>query len=154
VRVLGIDPGLSGAIAILDGDELVSVEDVPILEVAGKRHIDAYGLARIIDSYVAGEKALAWLEFVAASPQMGVTSAFRFGETYGLIRGVLAANFVRTETVPPRVWKKAMGVKADKDGCRMAAIKLFPRRSELFARKRDDGRAEAALIAAYGAGRA
>lgn len=150
--VIGIDPGLSGALARYDLETTaLLVEDMPVFKIGSKTVIDALGLARLIDVWGADQGVVAFLEFVASSPQMGVASAFKFGEGCGIVKGVLAANFVRVESVTPPAWKRAMGVKADKDGCRAVAAQRFPRQSGLFARKKDDGRAEAALIALYGA---
>lgn len=150
--ILGIDPGLAGALALYDASaDHLRVEDIPTFKIGTKSVIDANGLARIVDDWVSGQRVVAFLEFVSASPQMGVTSAFKFGVGFGLIQGVLAANFVRVEMVTPPAWKRAMKVTRDKDECRAAATRRFPALSPLFARKKDDGRAEAALIALYGA---
>jgi crossover junction endodeoxyribonuclease RuvC len=148
---LGIDPGLSGALALYDvASGALEVADMPVFRVKTKHVLDAHGLARIIDDWTSGSDVRVWLEFVASSPQMGVASSFKFGEGYGVVQGVLAANFLRVEKVTPAQWKRAMKVSGEKDECRAAACRLFPRRSALFARKKDDGRAEAALIALYG----
>lgn len=147
--VLGIDPGLDGALALYDGEGYCEVLDMPTYQVGKKRHLDALALARWIDANSEHIDRV-WLEYVAASPQMGVTSAFRFGEGYGILQGVLAANFLRVISVTPPVWKRAMKVTGNKDECRAKAAGLFPHQSGLFARKKDDGRAEACLLAVYG----
>lgn len=149
--VVGIDPGLDGALARWNGEVLV-VEDMPTLAIGKGRVIDAYALARIIDDWCCPLERphVAWIEFVASSPQMGVASSFKFGEGYGLVKGVLAANFLTIETVTPPKWKRTMEVRGDKDESRAKAAALFPRQSGLFARDRDHGRADAALIAVHG----
>lgn len=148
--ILGIDPGLSGAVALYDPNTgELEVHDVPVHQIGSKRTIDHYGFARIIDNW-STVNPVVWLEFVASSPQMGVSSAFKFGDTNGVIRGVCAAHFLSIITVTPAAWKRAMKVTGDKDECRAKACALFPKHTFLFARKKDDGRAEAALIAMHG----
>lgn len=147
--ILGVDPGLDGALALYnDAAGSFEVLDMPTYQIGKKRHLDALGLARWIDANSEHINEV-WLEYVAASSQMGVTSAFRFGEGYGILQGVFAANFLKVVSVTPPVWKRSMKVTGDKDECRAAAAKMFPRQSGLFARKKDDGRAEAVLIAVH-----
>lgn len=149
---VGIDPGLDGAIAAWEGPgEPIAVADMPTYQMGKKRVLDVLGLARAVDNIVRERRATVYLEFVSSSPQMGVASAFKFGEGYGALQGVLAANFLSVVKVTPSTWKRAMKVTGNKDECRAAAAAMFPEQSALFARKKDDGRAEAALIAVYGA---
>lgn len=151
MSVIGIDPGLTGALALYDPlSGSLDVADMPVHRIGSKTVVDHYGLARIVDDW-GRTTPHCWIEFVSSSPQMGVASAFKFGETVGVIRGVCAASFLPIETVTPPTWRKAMGVKGDKDESRARACALFPKHSGLFSRKKDDGRAEAVLIAAYGA---
>jgi crossover junction endodeoxyribonuclease RuvC len=112
--------------------------------------IDHYALARLIDAW-APLNPQAWVEQVATRPGEGAVGAFSFGKSYGLVLGVLAAHFIKIEHVTPASWKTALKVKGDKDVSRQRASALFPTYSGLWARVRDDGRAEAALIAYYGA---
>lgn len=153
--VLGIDPGLSGALALYDPDGgLLSVDDVPVLEARRasgkiKRSVDAYELSRLIDS-LSKHIGIVMLEQVGVRPGEGAVGAFSFGEGYGLIRGICCANFLRVELVTPQVWKRAMGVKGDKDESRARASQLMPTNCGLWPLKKHDGRAEAALIALYG----
>lgn len=154
-RIIGIDPGLSGAIACYDlEDERLVVRDIPTHELVRngkkKREVDLYALARIIDDFASVQGARFWIEQVGAMPGQGVSSVFAFGKVYGVLLGVAAATFAPIETVPPQVWKRALKVPAAKDGARARASALFPNQSGLWARAKDDGRAEAALITAYG----
>ena len=144
--IMGVDPGLSGAIAFYfpRHPERVSVEDMP---VAGG-DIDCVTLAGRIRQFAPD---LAIVEAVHAMPKQGVSSTFRFGAGYGAIRGVLAALDVPTHLVTPGAWKKHFRLTADKEQARALALRLFPAVGERFSRKKDDGRAEAALIARYGA---
>jgi len=151
--VLGIDPGLSGAVAFLNGEQLLNVDDLPLVEVQhGKGSRKELSPALLHDMLVHTDIRIgkAIVEHVGASPQMGSVSAFRFGENFGAILAVLACCGIRTELVRPQTWKKSMGLGADKALSRSMAIKLWPMQSDYFARVRDDGRAEAALLAEYG----
>jgi crossover junction endodeoxyribonuclease RuvC len=152
--ILGIDPGKSGALALYDpATGALEVEDVPTLQIGSKRTLDHYALARTVDNW-ARHNPVVYLELVGSMPGEGHAGAFDFGRTSGLLCGVCAAHFLRIEWVTPGVWKRALGVKGDKDVSRQRASALLPRHSGLWLRKKDDGRAEAALIAYYGAGRA
>lgn len=150
---LGIDPGISGAAALYDQEyNKVEVIDLPVLTLTTngktKRKLDLTEFARWLDvNKVRIKNAI--IEDVHATPQMGVTSAFGFGFTAGALQGIVAANFIAVELANPRVWKKAMKLTADKDSCRRRASQLFPTYAELWCRAKDDGRAEAALLAYY-----
>lgn len=157
--ILGIDPGLDGAIATYrPALDHLDVTPMPTLSIGtkqkAKREVDRYELARLIDDLMKGATVpcLAVVERVSASPQMGVTSAFSFGCSYSLVLGVLAAHFIRTELVVPAVWKRAWRIPtgSTKDVSRQTASRLMPRFAGLWARKKDDGAAEAALLALYG----
>jgi crossover junction endodeoxyribonuclease RuvC len=77
--------------------------------------------------------------------------AFMFGEGYGIVHCAVIANGMVLTEVRPGIWKKAMGVGGDKDEARRRASELFPLFKSYFVRKMDDGRAEAALLALWGA---
>lgn len=152
--ILGIDPGQSGAIAILDvRGGLVDVIDMPTVEIqigkATKRRVAPEAIAAELRMYAPYAKA--FVEKVASRPGQGVASVFSFGESFGLVRGVLAGMDIPVTMVVPTVWTKAMRVVAGKDGSRQRAMELFPAKAALFKRVCDDGRADAALIAAWGA---
>jgi crossover junction endodeoxyribonuclease RuvC len=105
-------------------------------------------LADSLRPHVAGEiKAL--IEKVHAMPGQGVSSMFSFGRAAGIVEGVLAGLSVPFELIPPATWIKSMRTFGGKDGSRQRAQELFPDYAHLFARKKDDGRAEAALLACY-----
>lgn len=153
---IGIDPGLSGAIARLDGiTSELRVEDVPTFELVRngkkKREIDVHSLARILDDMAKEPGTRIIIEGVGAMPGQGVSSVFAFGKAFGILIGVSASTFCPIDFVSPAKWKRDMGVTASKDGSRAKASSLFPRHSERWARVRDDGRAEAVLIATWAA---
>lgn len=154
MRVLGIDVGLNGAIAIVEGDQLIEVHDMPTFSMErngkNKRMVNAAELARFIRQSAAGS---AYLERLNAMPGQGVTSMFSMGQSLGVVLGILAALDIPTTTIPPRTWQKALDVPQGKDGSRYRAAQLFPAHAAQFARVKDDGRSDAALIAAYGARR-
>lgn len=147
--VLGIDPGLSGALAFIGPDGLV-IHDTPTLTAGKRREIDEIELARLIDA--AGRIDAAFVELVGSRPGEGAQMAFAFGRGYGLVRGILRANFVPITDVSPVKWQRAMGIAAGagKDASRARAKGLFQHDAALLARVRDDGRADACLIAEYG----
>ena len=102
-------------------------------------------------SEFAGISCTAYLEDVHAMIGWGIGSAFRFGESMGVVQGVLGALGVPLFRVSPQKWKKALGLSREKDASRKLATETFPKYAELFARCKDDNRAEAALLAKYGA---
>jgi hypothetical protein len=144
--ILGIDPGLTGACAFFfpGAPDRVAAEDMPV--VAGE--IDCATLARRI---VQMGPAVAIVERVGAMPGQGVSSTFKFGRSYGAVLGVLAALQIRTHLVTPALWKKHFKLDSDKEKSRALALRLFAASPEHFSRKKDHGRAEAALLAVYGA---
>ena len=152
MRVLGIDVGLNGAIALVEDGQLLEVHDMPTVSLERnnktKRMVNAQALALIIRRAKADA---AYLERLNAMPGQGVTSMFSMGQSLGVVLGVLAACEVPTTTIPPRTWQKALDVPQGKDGSRYRAAQLFPESADLFKRVKDDGRSDAALIAAYGA---
>ena len=151
--ILGIDPGLSGALAFLDtSDNTVDVVDMPTVEVKRNNKLKREVSAQLVAAIVIKRHAeAAFLERVNAMPGQGVTSVFSFGRSTGILEGVLAAYDIPTTLVTPQSWQKAMGVRDGKDGSRERAMQLFPASAELFQRKKDDGRSDATLIAKYGA---
>jgi len=152
--VISIDPGAKGAVAILNSaGVIVQVFDMPSVElvVGGKKkvRVSAEMLAAELRLYV-DQGAVAVMESVASSPQMGVSSAFAFGESFGIVKGVLAALAVPLTLVTPATWKKALKLNASKDGSRIKAAQLWPAAASEFKRVKDADRAEAALIGYWG----
>ena len=144
--IFGVDPGLSGAIAFFFpvAPDRVAAEDMPV--VAGE--VDCATVAARISQMA---PAFAIVERVASMPKQGVASTFKFGASYGAVRGILAALQIRTHLVAPAVWKKHFRLDSDKEKARAMALRLFAASPGHFSRKKDHGRAEAALLAVYGA---
>ena len=154
MAVLGIDPGVNGAVAVIgDGGELVAVHDMPALAdgPSGRRNVNAALLAEIVAK---SQAARAFVEYVGARPGEGAVGAFSFGRSRGVIEGVAAALGVPVAFLTPPHWKRLAGIAAGKQGAKDAArseaIRRWPAQAALFARVKDDGRAEACLIAAAG----
>ena len=152
--VLGIDIGACGAIAMLSpGGEVIDVIDMPCLNDGpkGRRAVNGPLLAEIVFKSHASR---AFIELVGARPGEGAVGAFAFGRSRGVVEGVLGACSVPAAHIAPASWKRAVGLPAGrqgaKDAARSAAIARWPGKAALFARVKDDGRAEAALIAAAG----
>ena len=150
---LGIDPGQTGAIAAFDGTRIVGLIDMPTMtRLHGQgQQVDPYTLTTAILDLRAGRDAVAIVEAVAARPGQGVSSMFRFGESVGVVVGVLGALQVPMRWVTPSVWKRRAGLLGrDKDAARSLAIQLHPEVADMLMRKKDVGRADAALIARFG----
>ena len=140
--IVGIDPGMRGAVALIYDDDSVFIEDMPIL---GKE-VNGAALVVTLKEFTPDH---AWLESVN-SFGMGRQSAFNFGQGVGVIKGVLAALNIPYTLVTPATWKKHFKLGRNKDASRAAAIRLYPKSAEMFKLKKHEGRAEATLIAAYG----
>ena len=151
--VIGIDPGLAGALALLTSDGvLLDLDDMPVLAdgAAGRRAINAPLLAARVRAWGAGQ---AFCELVGPRPGEGAVGAFGFGRSRGIIEGTLGALSIPVDMLAPAWWKRRIGIPpgADKkDVARSEAIRRWPAMAGQFARKKDDGRAEAALIAIAG----
>jgi crossover junction endodeoxyribonuclease RuvC len=150
MRVLGADPGLDGALGLVETSlDVVLARDMPVAKsgTGQRREIVPTLLAELIKSW---RPDAAFVEKVHAMPKQGVSSVFTFGLGYGTLLGVLSALEVPLILVTPNTWKRAMGLGADKSGSRAMAMRLFPRDAGLFQQVKDDGRAEAVLIAWWG----
>lgn len=139
--IAGIDPGSKGAIALLYPD-FAEVHDMPIL---GKE-VNGAEVAAIFEQFPPEH---IWLEQINPFG-MGRTSAFNFGRGYGILQGVIQTLKIPYTLVTPQKWKKTYGRGKDKAHSRQLATRLFPALSDQFKRVKDDGRAEAVLIAKYG----
>lgn len=153
MRYIGIDPGLYGAVAALDRKgRLIEVVDTPTLKPKGKgkaAYIPAQ-MAAVIRRLTEGrDVAVVGLEKIGAMPGQGVSSMFRMGEGFGLWQGIIAALGLPLEMVVPAVWKRVMNVSADKNISIAAAQRIIPTAAPYLTRKKDDGRAEAILIAEF-----
>lgn len=155
--VVAVDPGLHGALAYYDGTQL-EVADIPT-ELRGKKSaVDLWSLwctAAQLASTPADVPVDGLIENVGSMPRQGISSACNFGKTIGACEMALVAAGCALHRVTPQTWKFGVGIAADakadtkarKNASRARAIELFPHHAHLFARVKDDGRAEAALMA-------
>ena len=151
---LGFDPGMQGAIAAVTAGGSAKVADMPtVVTKATRREILAGELAALVALFAEnGDGGVtAVFEKPIAMPRQASQSTLAAGRGVGLIEGVLAALRVPYESIAPSAWKAQMGIPkgATKDVSRARALALFPALAEQLARKKDDGRAEALLIALW-----
>ena len=149
--VVGIDPGRTGGIALYDSvmDELVGIHDMPG-SVEGLVSILSCQMDLLILENVS---AMTYVDSSGQTRGQGAKAAFTFGQGFGEILGVCAALHIPVKLIRPSVWKKLMGLSSDKSASREMARMKFPKDASSFNRKKDDGRAEAALLALFGAER-
>jgi len=146
-RIIGIDPGKNGALALIDTQVwTLAVIDMPKEPgKGGKDAVSPTGVARLFDAALPDH---VYIEDVWSSPQMGVVSSFSFGRSLGILEGACASRTILTK-VAPAAWKGLTKTPKDKNEARRRAMQVFPCAFDLFSRVKDDGRAEAALICFY-----
>lgn len=151
LNILGIDPGMEGAAAIYAihaSGSSVEFFDLPTVGDGASRRINAPALREWILAHRPGH---AFIEGAQSMPRQGVSSAFRYGRAAGAIEAIVACCGIPITMVAPATWKKHHGLAGpDKEKSRVLAVRLFPEAASTLARKKDHGRAEAALIASYG----
>lgn len=149
----GIDPGLNGALAILDlRSYRLHVWDTPTFKVKVgdkmRKRIDELAYADALDTY---DIDLCMIEKVQSTPNDGHVGAFTFGKATGIAIGLCVGLGITIDEVTPAKWKMAMQVPKDKEAARHRASGFFPKCADMWRRQMDDGRAEAAVIALYAA---
>lgn len=156
----GCDPGLSGAVAVLLDGESGQVLDMPTFHNGTANEVDAMKLATFVREVIRdnpGAYFSVCIERVRAMPdrsggvvrKMGAQSSFNFGDGFGQLKAVFRALRLEPVLVEARSWKNYYGLPNDKEASRALAIKRFPSAAGQLARKKDNGRAEALLIALY-----
>ena len=159
--ILGIDPGLSGGFALTRWDgsgkrEIVEAWNTPTFTVLrnkkNRRELDMPIIREILECYLPFNAIVdfAVIESQQAMPGQGVSTTFTTGKNYGILIGILNTLNIPTRIVAPQTWKRALGITKDKETSFTLARKLFPDAGDYWLRKKDDGVAEAALIAHYG----
>ena len=146
---IGIDPGLKGAVGIIDEHGiLIEVVDTPVLSVGKKNDYQVIEMVKIFEPYK-DKISKAVLEKVHSMPKQGVVSSFNFGKGFGIWQGILSALKIPYDLVTPQRWKGQMmdGMGKEKDASRLRAQQLFPE-AELNKKKHVD-RAEALLMAEF-----
>tara|TARA_B110000438_G_C15377979_1_gene463490 strand:- start:41 stop:520 length:480 start_codon:yes stop_codon:yes gene_type:complete len=151
--IIGIDPGISGAISIIENKKILEVYDTPTMidGKKNKRQINSAQVTNIIkETLNKGKKVVVVVEQVNAMPGQGVTSMFNFGQSFGVIKGICAALSLPIYFVRPTKWKKHFNlIKTNKDASRTKIIEVYPEISSKLQRKKDSNRADAILIALY-----
>tara|TARA_B100001989_G_scaffold231109_1_gene189573 strand:- start:22 stop:516 length:495 start_codon:yes stop_codon:yes gene_type:complete len=151
--IIGIDPGLNGAIAIIEGKKVISLFDMPVMAEGkkNKRQLNSAQLVHILKNNIKNfENSVVVVEQVNAMPGQGVTSMFNFGQTFGAIKGVCAALGLSIYLVRPSKWKKHFElINSSKDASRTKAIQIYPNLSNQLSKKKDVNKSDAILIALY-----
>ena len=151
--VIGIDPGLSGAIAILEGKKVLSLHEMPVMSEGkkNKRQLNSAQLVNIIkEKFNKNDDIAVVVEQVNAMPGQGVTSMFNFGQTFGAIKGVCAALDLPIFFVRPSKWKKHFElINSSKDSSRTKAIEMYPSLANQLSKKKDVNKSDAILIARF-----
>ncbi len=152
MRIIGIDPGLSGGIAILDDLKIFDLFDMPIMSEGkkNKNQLNSAQLVNIIKKHIVPGSTFVIVEQVSAMPGQGVTSMFNFGQTFGSIKGICAALNLPIFYVRPAKWKKHFElINSSKDASRTKVIEMYPSISSRLSKKKDVNKADAILIARY-----
>jgi crossover junction endodeoxyribonuclease RuvC len=153
MRIIGVDPGLTGAIAILDGNKVINLFEMPVMAEGkkNKRQLNSAQLVSIIKENIKNKEETAVIvEQVNAMPGQGVTSMFNFGQTFGAIKGVCAALELPIFFVRPSKWKKHFElINSSKDSSRTKVIEMYPSLSNQLSKKKDVNKSDAILIARF-----
>ena len=140
MRIIGIDPGLSGAIAVLDNNKVLKIYDMPVMAEGkkNKRQLNSAQLVNIIKENIENrEETNVVVEQVNAMPGQGVTSMFNFGQTFGAIKGVCAALNLPIFFIRPSKWKKYFElINSSKDSSRTKAIEMYPSIANQLSKKK------------------
>jgi|TARA_B110000211_G_scaffold234093_1_gene302394 crossover junction endodeoxyribonuclease RuvC len=153
MKIIGIDPGLSGGIAVLKNNFIKKLYDMPVMPEGkkNKRQLNSAQLAKLIKENIdKNEEVVIVVEQVNAMPGQGVTSMFNFGQTFGAIKGISAALELPIFFVRPAKWKKHFELlNSSKDASRTKAIEMYPSVSGELSKKKDVNKSDAILIARF-----
>ena len=151
--IIGVDPGINGAISIVENKKILDVYDTPTMidGKKNKRQINSAQVSNIFKERLKlNKEVIVVVEQVNAMPGQGVTSMFNFGQSFGVIKGICAALKLPIHFVRPTKWKKHFNlIKTNKDASRTKVIESYPEISSKLHRKKDSNRADAILIALY-----
>ena len=151
--IFGIDPGVSGAISILENKKVIEVFEMPTM-IDGKKNkkqVNGAQVTNIIKERLNENKEIiVVVEHVNAMPGQGVTSMFNFGQSFGILKGICSAMQLSMYFVRPAKWKKYFNlINSEKDASRTRAIEIFPYFSSQLSKKKDSNKADAILIASF-----
>ena len=151
--IIGIDPGVSGAICILTDGKITEIYEMPTM-IDGKKNkkqVNGAEITNIINKELVNEKDInVVIEHVSAMPGQGVTSMFNFGQSFGVLKGICAALKLSVHFIRPVKWKKHFNlINTEKDASRTKVIEVFPYISSKISKKKDANKADAILIARF-----
>ena len=153
MKIIGIDPGLSGAMAILENNKVLNIFEIPVMSEGkkNKRQLNSAQLVKLLrDNITNNEEVTVVVEQVNAMPGQGVTSMFNFGQSFGILKGICSAMHLPVYYVRPAKWKKYFNlINSEKDASRTRAIEIFPYFSSQLSKKKDNNKADAILIASF-----
>ena len=153
--IIGIDPGISGAICFFLNGEVIDIIDMPSMADGkkNKRQINSQQVFNEISERIKNfskKEIIVVIEQVSAMPGQGVTSMFNFGQSFGVLKGICSAMQLSMYFVRPAKWKKYYGlIKTEKDASRTKVIEIFPYISSKLTKKKDSNKADAVLIANF-----
>jgi crossover junction endodeoxyribonuclease RuvC len=148
--ILGVDPGIHGGLAVVllvndAAPVLIDAIDIPVTGIGAKERVDVAAVHGFISRH---QPQHALIERAQAMPKQGASSGFKYGRAVGALEATIVTCSVPMTIIEPTAWKKFHQLRqSDKEASRSRALQLFPAAHALLARKRDHGRAEAALIA-------
>jgi len=153
--IIGIDPGISGAICFFENGQVKEIINMPVMADGKKNKRQINGpqtyneILKRINNYPKKD-IIVVIEQVSAMPGQGVTSMFNFGQSFGVIKGICSAMQLSMFFIRPAKWKKYFGlIKTEKDASRTKVIEIFPYISSELSRKKDSNKADAVLIASF-----
>ena len=151
--IIGIDPGISGAVCILTNGKITEIYEMPTM-IDGKKNkkqVNGAEITNIINKEIENEKDVkVVIEHVSAMPGQGVTSMFNFGQSFGVLKGICAALKLPVHFIRPVKWKKHFNlINSEKDASRTKVIEAFPYISSKISKKKDSNKADAILIARF-----
>ena len=153
--IIGIDPGISGAVCFFKNGKIIDVIEMPSMAEGkkNKKQVNGnqlYNEIKLRISETDKHEVCVVVEHVTAMPGQGVTSMFNFGQSFGVIKGLCSAMQLPIHFVRPTKWKKYFNlINSSKDASRSRAIEIFPNISEKLKRKKDTNKADAILISSY-----
>ena len=153
--IIGIDPGITGAICFFENGKIIDVVEMPNMP-EGKKNKKQVNGAQIFYEIslriknIKKENIKVIIEQVSAMPGQGVTSMFNFGQSFGILKGICSAMQLPMYFVRPAKWKKYFNlINSEKDASRTKAIEVFPYFSSQLSRKKDSNKADAILISSF-----
>ena len=153
--IIGIDPGISGAICFFEDGQVKEIVDMPVMADGKKNKRQVNGnqiyneILKRINKFQKKD-IIVVIEQVSAMPGQGVTSMFNFGQSFGVLKGICSAMQLSMFFIRPAKWKKYFGlIKTEKDASRTKVIEIFPYISSQLSRKKDSNKADAVLIASF-----